>query len=211
MPIDRFLSIIGVTLEFFGVVFLLLGTFRFIRSDLSLHLPATPYGGSSLDRLKRLARQRGHTVSGLILVFLALMVQTLPLVVAHEPWEVLGGYDGIALAVAICLGLIPVLVILRRHASICRRIERKAKRAVMKDRLARAFNQPRLDREQWSGVVESANAMLGITRSVGEPVEMFLRKVAQELEVKYPVGLKIEDERIKPPPLDSAKAAGAKR
>lgn len=159
-----------------------------------------------MDRLKKLSRQRGNTISGLILISIALMVQILQLIVTHEPWEILDGYDRIALTLALSFGTLLVLVVFRWRISFSRRTVEKAKRAVMKGHLMRAFNQNPLGRAQWSSVVESAEILLGITRPVGEPIEMFLRKIARELEVKFPLGLQIEDERTKSPTLGSARA-----
>jgi hypothetical protein len=196
MPIDRFLTIIALTLNFFGLVFVVIGTFRLIRSDPKVGLAEAPYPpGFSLDRLRSLSRQKGYTVCGIILMSMALLFHAAPLVLIPEPWEILSGYDQIALTLAPCLGILLVVVVFRRTLSVCRRTEEKGKRAVMKDRLVRALHQNPLRRTHWNSLVEDAETLLGIPpRSKNEPIDVFLRKLARELGVDLPAALQIEDE-----------------
>lgn len=209
MFIDRFFSIVAAILNSFGAIFVFVGTFRLITSDLGARLATTPYMGFDLNRLRSLSRQKGYTVSGLILISAALLSQALPLVLIQEPWEILGGHDRLALTLALCVGMIPVLVVFRQNLLSCRRTEEQAKRAEMKNRLVRALNQNPFRRTHWNTVVEDAETLLHILPPPkSEPIDLFLRKLARELGVNFPIGLQIEDEQTRSTTHNSAKATG---
>jgi len=108
--------------------------------------------------------------------------------------EILGGQDRIALTLAICIAVIPVIFALRWNLRFCRRTEEAARRAAMKYRLARTLNQNLLTRAHWSSVVEAAETLLDIPRPPkNEPIEVFLRKLARDLGVNFPVGVQIKE------------------
>lgn len=191
MQVSGFLGVVAATINFFAAVFVVLGTFR-VTSELIARLAATPHGGFSVDRLKTLSRQKAYIMAGVVLVFFALLFQIAALVLIDERWQILGGYATAALALPASLGLIVVVFILRFSVSHCKRIEERAKRAVMKSRLERALSQNPVGRPYWNSVVESADTLLGMAPRRNEPTKEFLRRLAQDFNLPFPRNLQLE-------------------
>lgn len=193
MQVSGFFNVVAATVNFFGTVFVFLGTFR-VTSELIARLAATPYGGFSLERLKTLSRQKAYVITGVALVFFGLVLQILAVVLIDEQWQVLGGYATAALAVPMSLGLVVVVLFLRVSVSHCKRIERRAKRAVMKSRLERALSQNPVGRPYWNSVVEGADTLLGMAPRRNEPIKEFLRRLAQDFNLPFPRNLQVEED-----------------
>ena len=192
--IDHFVGIIAATVSICGATFVLMGTFR-LSSDLIARLAAMPYGGFSLERLKRLSKQKAHTVSGTTLVFLGVVFQVYPLVLIQEPWQILADRYKMAVYIAISLGIILVLLVYRLNVMFCTRTEKQAKRAVLKSRLERALKQNPVGQVYWSSAVEGAESLLGIKRNTNETVSEFLQRLAREFQVPCPSDLIIKEEQ----------------
>ena len=192
MPIDRFLAVVATTIGFCGLVFVLLGTFR-LSSDLIARLAAMPYGGFSLDRLKSLSKQRAHTASGTLLVFIGVALQIYGLAYIKDPWVILAGYSENSTTIAISVGIVVVVLVYLLNVKLGSLTENRAKRVVLKTRLERALKQNPVGQVYWSSAVEGAESLLGMKRKLNEPVAEFLRRLALELRIPCPADLRTED------------------
>lgn len=192
MPIDRFVAVIAATVGFFGLVFVILGTFR-MSSDLIARLAAMPYGGFSLDRLKSLSKQKAHTASGTLLVGLGVALEIYGLAYIEEPWLIFEGSPDNASYIAIALGIVLIVLVYFLNLKLSNLTEDRAKRAVLKTRLERALKQNPIGHVYWSSAVEGAESLLGIKRKLNEPVAEFLRRLALELRVPCPSDLRTEE------------------
>ena len=192
MPIDSFVAIIAATVGFCGLVFVLLGTFR-LSSDQIARLAAMPYGGFSLERLKSLCKQKAHTSSGTLLVFIGVALQVYALMYIKDPKVILADYPEPSNYIAISLGVVLVALVYWLNLMFSNHTETRVKRAVLKTRLERALKQNPVGQVYWSSAVEGAESLLGIKRKLNEPISEFLRRLALELQVPYPSGLQIEE------------------
>ncbi|NIO11073.1 MAG: hypothetical protein GTO40_24895 [Deltaproteobacteria bacterium] len=192
MPIDRFVAIVAATVGFFGVIFVILGTFRF-SSDLIARLAAMPYGGFSLDRLKSLSKQKAHTATGTLLVFLGVGMQIYGLAYINEPWIIFADSPKNSHYFAVLLGIAVVVAVYLLNMKLGNLTEDRAKRAVLKTRLERALKQNPIGHVYWSSAVEGAESLLGMKRKLNEPVAEFLRRLALELRVPCPSDLRTEE------------------
>ena len=192
MPIDRFVAIVAATMGCFGLIFILLGTFR-LSSDLIARLAAMPYGGFSLERLKSLSKQKAHTGSGTLLVFIGVALQIYALAYIKDPGLILTGFADNATFIAISLGIAIVVLVYPLNLKLCNLTEDNAKRVVLKTRLERALKQNPIGHVYWSSAVEGAESLLGMKRKLNEPIAEFLRRLALELQVPCPSDLRTED------------------
>ncbi len=192
MPIDRFVAVVAATIGFCGLVFVLLGTFR-LSSDLIARLAAMPYGGFSLDRLKGLSKQKAHTASGTLLVFIGVALQIYGLAYIKDPWVILAGFSENSAYMAIFLGIVVVVLVYLLNVKLGSFTENRAKRVVLKTRLERALKQNPVGQVYWSSAVEGAESLLGMKRKLNEPVAEFLRRLALELRIPCPSDLRTED------------------
>lgn len=192
MDIRDLLVIVAASLNFFGALFFFLGTFR-LTNELIANLTGSSYPVFTVERLKSLTRKQGLIIAAISLVVLSLGFLALPLVLIREPWQILTGYDKIALAAAASVAVSLLLIVLKLSLSVARRIEEEAKRSVMKNRLGRALAQNPLGPAHWGTVVESAETLVGISRRRNEPIKLFLQRLATELNVSLPKNLQIEE------------------
>jgi len=193
MDIFTLLSNLATILNFFGLVFILAGNFR-LFSELNEKLLNSTYVGFSLDRMKRLARKKGLTAAGALLLSLAFGIQGLNLALFSKEWTPLNHYEDPATILAGSIGILLAILAFRLGLSISRRQESLTKYEVAKSRLVKALSQNPVGKVHWSSVVKSAEDLLGIQRRKNEPIREYLRKLAAQLNVKFPSDLYVIEE-----------------
>ncbi len=185
MQIDRFFSIIAATITFCGAIFVIAAAFR-LTPDFIARLSSTTYEALSLERLRNLAEEKAYVVSGAILIFFAFLLQIVPLVLIQEEWQILDDHYKIAVYLAISLSIILVLLVFGLNDLFSSYFDERAKRAVVKTHIERALQQDPVERAYWNSTVACAESLLGIRQGTEETDMEFLRRLAEELRVRFP-------------------------
>lgn len=196
MLFTRFLTVIAVAMNIFGVIFMLWGSFS-LTPHIIARLSMVPFGGFDVDRLETLPKEKAHIYTGLTLVLLASLLQILPTMLGLEEYRILSENPNVAQFLVWALVAIIFCYAwgLKESLSVC--FLDSSKRAVVSIQLQSAFAEHSVSGARREAVARNARVLLGIAQGKNETVYEFLRRLAQELRIPYPDNLRVENNQGK--------------